>query len=72
MAGRGRDNNPKEMDLRPFAPREVIGQDRAWAQIARLYPGGDGPAGVIFYGPDGVGKRTAAMVLPKSCSAGRR
>ncbi|MGB0482747.1 MAG: hypothetical protein ACPGPA_11005, partial [Alphaproteobacteria bacterium] len=71
MAGRGRDNTSKEMDLRPFAPRRLIGQDRAWAQIARLYPGGDGPAGVIFYGPDGVGKRTAAMVLAKILLSGQ-
>ncbi len=71
MAGRGRDSTSKEMDLRPFAPRRLIGQDRAWAQIARLYPGGDGPAGVIFYGPDGVGKRTAAMVLAKILLSGQ-
>lgn len=71
MAGRGRDSNPKEMDLKPFEPRRLIGQDRAWAQIARLYPGGDGPAGVIFYGPDGIGKRTAAMVLAKILLSGQ-
>ena len=71
MAGRGRDSTSKEMDLKPFEPRRLIGQDRAWAQIARLYPGGDGPAGVIFYGPDGVGKRTAAMVLAKILLSGQ-
>lgn len=70
MAGRLQSGAP-ETDLGPFQPRRLIGQQQAWTQIARLYPGGHGPAGVIFYGPDGVGKRTAAMVLAKILLSGQ-
>jgi DNA polymerase-3 subunit delta' len=61
---------PEERDLTPFAPRRVIGQERAWAQLANLYGTGSGPAGLILYGPAGVGKRTAAMVLAKMLLSG--
>ena len=60
----------EERDLTPFAPRRVIGQERAWAQLAHLYGTGSGPAGLILYGPAGVGKRTAAMVLAKMLLSG--
>ena len=69
MAPRGKP--AEETDRTALQPRELIGQDRAWTQLSQLYATGDGPSGLIFYGPAGVGKRTAAMVLTKILLAGQ-
>lgn len=61
----------EEADRTALQPRDLIGQGRAWTQLAQLYATGDGPSGLIFYGPSGVGKRTAAMVLSKILLAGK-
>ena len=69
MAPRGKP--AEEADRTALQPRDLIGQERAWAQLSQLYATGDGPSGLIFYGPSGVGKRTAAMVLAKTLLAGK-
>ena len=64
-----RSKSVEEVDRSFLQPRTLIGQDRAWSQLCSLYASGDGPSGLIFYGPAGVGKRTAAMVLAKTLLA---
>ena len=66
-----RSKSGEEADRFFLQPRTLMGQDRAWSQICSLYGSGDGPSGLIFYGPAGVGKRTAAMVLGKTLLAER-
>ena len=58
------------MDLSPFEPRRLLGQEQGWQQIADLFQNGTGPSGLILHGPVGVGKRTAAMVLAKTLLSG--
>ena len=65
-----RTKQAEEADRSALQPRHLLGQDRAWQQICTLYQSGDGPTGLIFYGPAGVGKRTAALVLAKTLLAG--
>ena len=66
-----RAKQPVEADRSALNPRALIGQDRAWDQLCTLYPSGDGPTGLILYGPEGIGKRTAALVLAKTLLAGQ-
>ena len=66
-----RAKQPVEADRSALNPRALIGQDRAWDQLCTLYPSGDGPTGLILYGPEGIGKRTAALGLAKTLLAGQ-